>query len=284
MPPNRLCPRGRLVGDQPVGNVDRAIGVGGHFGVVRYDDDRDALGVQPLEHPQDLVARLRIEVAGRLVGQQERGTIDEGPCNRHPLLLAAGHLRRLVVQPGGQPHLLEQRLGQPPGLATRVGARRPPLGVVQRHQDIVQGRRSPQEVETLEDKTQFVRPYQGPFVRRKAAHLPAVEPELAGSRAVEAAQDVHQRGLAGTGSPHEGHHFAAGNAQRNSFQHRHINLAETVGLGNALQADEFARPDFALLRRAGMAQVSARSGEQSRAHSSGLEVGGVKTRWRDGLY
>ena len=117
----------RIVRDQPVGDVDRAIGVAGHFGVVGHEDDRDALGVQPLEHPQDLVAGPRIEVAGRFVGQQQCGAIDQGPGDGDPLLLAAGHLRRLVVHAIGQPDLLEQRLGQPP----RLAAGRPPQGVVQ---------------------------------------------------------------------------------------------------------------------------------------------------------
>ena len=49
------------------------LGVGGDRGVVRHQDDRDAvLGVELLEHAEDLLAGLRVEVAGRLVGDQER--------------------------------------------------------------------------------------------------------------------------------------------------------------------------------------------------------------------
>ena len=147
-----------------------------------------------------------------------------------------------------------------------LAAGRPPQGVVQRHEDVVQGRRSRQEVEALEDEAQFCRPHQGPLVGRKAAHLLAVEPELARAGPVEAAQDVHERGLAGAGGPHQGHHFAAGDAQGNAFEHGHVHFAKVVGLGDILQADELAGDGRILLCRLGMAQVGAQCGKQRRAH------------------
>ena len=122
----------------------------------------------------------------------------------------------------------------------RLAAGGSPQGVVQRHQDVLQGRGSRQQVEALEDETQFCRPHQGPLVGREAAHLLAVEPELAGTRPVEAAQDVHERGLAGTGGPHQGHHFAAGNGKGNAFEHGHVHFAEVVGLGDVFEPNKLA--------------------------------------------
>ena len=84
-------PLGRLF-DKPVGNADCAMCVARHFGIVRNQDDRDSLGVQPLEHPQDLVAGAGIEVARRLVGQQERRPVDQRSGDGRSLLLPAGHL------------------------------------------------------------------------------------------------------------------------------------------------------------------------------------------------
>ena len=139
----------------------------------------------------------------------------------------------------------------------RVAAGRPPQGVVQRHQDVVQGRRSRQQVEALEDEAQFRRPHQGPLVGREAAHLLAVEPELARTWPVEAAQDVHERRLAGARGPHQGHHFAAGNGQGNALEHGHVHFAKVVGLGDVFQADELAGDGRVLLCRLGMAQCRA---------------------------
>ena len=37
----------------------------------------------------DFRAGLRIEISGRLVGEQDRGIVDERACDRHALALAA---------------------------------------------------------------------------------------------------------------------------------------------------------------------------------------------------
>ena len=51
------------------------------------------------------------------------------------------------------------------------------------------------------------------WVDRQLRNILAIEPVLAGSRPVEAAQDVHQRALARAGSTHEGDQLAPGNGQ-----------------------------------------------------------------------
>ena len=99
------------------------MGVGRHLGIVRHEDDRDPLGVELLEHPQDLDAGVRVEVAGRLVGQHQRGVIHQRPGDGHALHLAAGHLRRLVLGPIGQADAIQKHLGQPPGTRRATGRR-----------------------------------------------------------------------------------------------------------------------------------------------------------------
>src|SRR3954447_12075774 len=83
--------------DQAVADADGPPGGVRDVRVVRHQDDGDPLlRVELLEHLEDLLARARIEVAGRLIGEQERGVIDQGPGDRDALLLAAGELRRVV--------------------------------------------------------------------------------------------------------------------------------------------------------------------------------------------
>src|SRR5687767_8353373 len=55
--------------DATVQHLDRSVRAGRHLRVVRDDHDRDALAVELLEQAQDLVARSRIEISRRLVGQ-----------------------------------------------------------------------------------------------------------------------------------------------------------------------------------------------------------------------
>ena len=104
------------------------MGVGRHLRIVRHQDHRDPLGVELLEHPQDFDAGVRIEVAGRLVGQEQGGVVDQGPGDGHPLLLAARHLRRFVVARArpAPPAPAERRASCRASAAGRAGAARSP--------------------------------------------------------------------------------------------------------------------------------------------------------------
>ena len=146
------------IDDHAVVDVDDPPGMPGHGGVVGDQDDRDAVRlVELLEHAQDLLARAGVEVARGLIGEQQRRTVHQGPGDRHALLLAAGKLGRLVVQPVLEPDPAEHLLGPLPGLA---------LGEVsavydKRHGHVLQGAGARQQVEVLEDETQLVVPHQG---------------------------------------------------------------------------------------------------------------------------
>ena len=53
---------------------------------------------------EDVRGRLGIEVAGRLVGQQQPRRVGERARDRRALLLAARQLRRTVIEPLAEPH------------------------------------------------------------------------------------------------------------------------------------------------------------------------------------
>ena len=76
-------------------------------GVVGDEHDRPAGGVELAEEAEDVGADVAVEVAGRLVGEDERRVGDERPGDGDPLLLAAGQLGRLVVEAVAQPEPLE---------------------------------------------------------------------------------------------------------------------------------------------------------------------------------
>ena len=71
--------------------------------IVRHHDDRLAvLAVERLQQVEDLVAGLAVEVAGRLVAEQQRRVGDDGAGDADALLLAARELARVVVGAVGQ--------------------------------------------------------------------------------------------------------------------------------------------------------------------------------------
>ena len=85
--------------------------------------------------------------------------------------------------------------------------------VDQRQLDVVQRRRARQQVEGLEDEPDLLVPDPGQLVVVHLADLLAVQQVAALARRVEAADQVHQRGLARPRRPHDGHVLAALDAQ-----------------------------------------------------------------------
>ena len=63
--------------------------LGDPSGVVRRQADRRTARVELAEHLHQRFAALRIQVAGRLVGQDDAGLRDQRARDRDPLALAA---------------------------------------------------------------------------------------------------------------------------------------------------------------------------------------------------
>src|SRR6185437_8557995 len=79
-----------LVGrDESVAQHDDAPRVGRDVRLVRHHDDGLAGAGQALEHAHDLFRRLRVEVAGRLVGEEHGRIVDERAGNGDALALTA---------------------------------------------------------------------------------------------------------------------------------------------------------------------------------------------------
>src|SRR3954454_15441621 len=81
-----------------VEKADRASGLLRETIVVRdHHHGRAVFLVQLFEDAHDLVAHGRIEIAGRLIGEHDARLSDDGACDGDALLLAAGELRRKVM-------------------------------------------------------------------------------------------------------------------------------------------------------------------------------------------
>ena len=173
--------------DHAIHHANGPMRVSGHLGIMGHQDHGDALGVELLEHPQDFDTGVRIEVSRRLVRQQQHGPVDQGAADGHALLLSARHLRRYVMDAVSKTHTHQQSLRQAAGFSHGTAMRR----IIQRHDDVLQGRGPCQEIEALKDKPQLLRPHQRPLVGRQAADVLTVEPILARGRMIEAPQDVH---------------------------------------------------------------------------------------------
>ena len=132
-----------------------------------------------------------VEIAGRLVGDEDRRRRGQRAGNRDALLLAAGKLGGIVRQALAEPDLAEHVL--------RAGESVRPAGKLQRHRDVLQRRHRLDQVKRLEDEPDLAAAKAGERVLVEPGIVlpghddaPAVDPLQPG--------DHHeQRGLAGAG-------------------------------------------------------------------------------------
>ena len=74
-----------------------------HLHIVRDDDDRRAEAcVQIANEAEDVFAGVRVEIAGRLVGEQNRRIDRQRACDRDALPFAAGQLVRQMIRAGAR--------------------------------------------------------------------------------------------------------------------------------------------------------------------------------------
>ena len=158
--------------------------------------------IQGLQHGHDLQARATIQVASRLVCQQERWVVDQSAGNGNPLLLATGKLRRHVMSTRSQTDQFERLASAAELLLARVS------GVQQWQHNVLERGCTWEQIEALKDETDAPVAYIGQFVGRHSADSFAREPILAARRTIQAANEVHERGLTGTGRSHDSHKLA----------------------------------------------------------------------------
>ena len=98
-----------------VADGDRAMGVGGDVGLVGDEDDGVAGLVETREHAHDFDAGLRVEVAGRLVGEQDRRVVHQRARDGDALALTARQLVRPVRRARRQLDFLQSAPAPAPG-------------------------------------------------------------------------------------------------------------------------------------------------------------------------
>src|SRR6266566_4930659 len=175
----------------------------------------------------DLPRGGRIEVSRGLIREKNPWVVDEGPGDRHPLLLAA---RKLVgvfglfsFETHDAEHLLDLRLE----MAQRA------LGHAQREGHVLEDGQVGQQLEILEDHADLP-----PEVRQVAPLEPAqvlsFDVDAAGRRFFLADQETHQRRLPGATGTDEKDEVLLGNFEADVAQR---DRAVGIGLLHTLQAD-----------------------------------------------
>jgi hypothetical protein len=142
-----------------------------------------------------LRAICRVEVAGRLVGQQHFRRTGQRAGDRHALLLAARQLGRVVRMREARPTIGQRVLDAFRALCRRETA------VAQRHVDVVEDVRSGIRLKPWKMKPSFSLRRRERASSSRPLHADAVEHVVAAVEVLQQAGDVEEGGLAGARRP-----------------------------------------------------------------------------------
>src|ERR1035441_2359229 len=121
---------------------------------------------------QDLPAALRVQVARRLVGQQQSGLVDQSAGDCDALTLAHRQPGRRVIEACPETDTLEPRSSLLACLAQRHSVGQ------ELHRRVVQRGGAGDQVKSLEDQTDIASPVDRTVAGRQAGYLPPTEVTL----------------------------------------------------------------------------------------------------------
>src|SRR5579872_137871 len=151
--------------------------------IVRNHYDCPPLLMQLAQQAKNNLFIYGIEITRRLVGQYDLRIVDQGASNAHTLLLAPGKLRGKVMRAFLESYAL-QRIES--FLLIRHGVE------VLREHDIFKRGQVRDQVELLEDESDLFRPNAIQFRCRNVRDILAVQPDFAGTWAIETAHQIHE--------------------------------------------------------------------------------------------
>lgn len=213
--PITACRQRRVMGDQH----QRGTGIGAQR-KQQFDDARAGAGIQ---------------IAGRLIGEQDTWGRREGARERHPLLFAAGELARIVAGALMQANSGERRIG---ALLSRAQAL---TGQLQRQQHILARGQGWQQLKILEHKAYPTLAQGGATVLIEPAERLTAQPDLAAARAVESGEQPEQGGFARPRRAQNRHRLARRDIQIQSAQNTQVALGALQVFVNRQRATEPGR-------------------------------------------
>src|SRR6266568_33240 len=184
-----------------------------------------------LEHQVDHPSPGRgIEIAGRLVGEQELGLRDEGASERDALLLPSGKGLRVMPQALSEPHARKHSRRQ----IRRARITRE----LQRQHHVLERVQRREQLERLEYEAEQPRAERRAPVLVQAEEIRAVEPHPARARRIQAGEKPEERRFSGTRGADDGDGLARHDLERNVLQNDQLVRAR----GAVGKADDLRKP------------------------------------------
>ncbi len=212
--------------------MEHAIGLVGETQVVRHHDEgHAALPVQLAQLCHDLDLGLLVEIGSGLVGEQERGFVDERARDDGAALLAGRDFRRISLDVGGEAELAEEVGRGAIGCLRVAGATEE-----RRQRHVVDDAQGRQQARELEDEADLVVPEARQTIVRERPDIDICHADGAAGGAAQPADHGEQGRLTGARAPDDGGELAA--------RHGEVDVADRVNratLGHVGLADMCAR-------------------------------------------
>src|ERR1051325_7443282 len=216
------------VDDLAVEEMDLARGPRRALRRVRDHDVGRAAAVDVVEEVHDLARHERVEVAGRLVREDQLRRRGQHARDGHALLLPARELRRQVVQARGQADHVHRFLD------AVLALERGEPAVAQRDVDVVEDVEVGDEVEALEDEADVLIADPRHLPVGEAADVLAVEMVRAAVKDVEQPGDVEEGRLPRPRRPHDRDELAVVDGERQPLQRVRLHQVGAVYLSDVV--------------------------------------------------
>src|ERR671937_2851496 len=274
----RLAGARRLVAEAAVADVDRAVADPRHPRVVAHENDRrPLLPCQLADQPVRGGDALRVELAGRLVCEEQGGAVGDGGADGDPLCLAAGELAGAGTSGGGEADALEQLIGAEGALRRGCAEHRH----LERHDRPAVEVRRKRAPEVLVDYPHPARAQPRRPTRRKCGQVAPEHERASGRGPLEARKDAHERALAGSTRAQHGDDLLLLDAEGEALERGRIPLRGAVDAKDVAGVDRrlHHRADRPAMRATGRSPrivnattVAAAVGSDASARSGGTAV------------
>src|SRR5215831_13818790 len=209
--------------------------------VCHHHDSLAELAVEDLQGGENLVGGGAVEIAGRLVAQEQLWIGYDCAGDRDALLLAARYLARVMRRPIGKRDDLERSFDVAPPLCLAE------LGEQQRQLHVLCRRQHRHEIVELKNEADV-----SSAIARKLALREPVDPlsgdvDFSGIDVIDSAKQIEQGRLAGSGWTHHGDEIAGGNRQIEIVEDRDRLPTLDETLAHAHEANEGALRHLAIL-------------------------------------
>ncbi len=183
--------------------------------IVGHDHEgRSRLAVEREQQVRHRAPSLAIEIAGRLVREEQPRAAGERARDADPLLLAAGELRGIVIHAGSEAHPREQIAGA----RVRLGLRRAIGQELERHEHVLESGERRYQMKTLEHEAHALGAQRGPGVLVEVVERHAVEADTPLTGAIETGEQPEERRLAAPRGPEHGDDLAGGDVEVHAFE------------------------------------------------------------------